>query len=108
MIHELRLYRVMPGRMADLLNRFDTVTLELFDKHGIRQVGFWTTEIGESNHNLIYMLAWESMAERETKWAAFAADPRWAAARSESEQNGQLIETISSQFLKPTKFSTTR
>ena len=38
MIYELRRYRVMPGRMPDLLERFDTVTVKLFEKHGITQV----------------------------------------------------------------------
>ena len=108
MIYELRRYRVMPGRMSDLLERFDTVTVKLFEKHGITQVGFWTTEIGESNHNLFYMLAWGSMGERETRFGAFAADPDWKKARMESEKNGQLVESISSQFLKPTRFSAAR
>jgi hypothetical protein len=108
MIHELRRYRAAPGRMPDLLRRFDTITLKLFEKHGIRQVGFWTTEVGESNHNLFYMLAWDSVAARETKFSAFAADPEWAKARAETEANGQLVESISSQFLRPTKFSATQ
>ena len=56
MIYEMRSYRAMPGRMPDLLKRFDTITLKLFDKHGIKQAGFWTTEVGESNHNLMYLV----------------------------------------------------
>ena len=55
MIYEMRSYRAMPGRMPDLLKRFDTITLKLFEKHGIKQAGFWTTEVGESNHNLMYL-----------------------------------------------------
>ena len=47
MIYEMRSYRAMPGRMPDLLKRFDTITLKLFEKHGIKQAGFWTTEVGE-------------------------------------------------------------
>src|ERR1700704_6497184 len=84
MIYEMRSYRAMPGRMPDLLKRFDTITLKLFDKHGIRQAGFWTTEVGESNHNLMYLLAWESMGEREKKWAAFSTDPEWVQKRGEN------------------------
>ena len=68
MIYELRIYHCMPGRLPDLLKRFDTITLALWDKHGIRQAGFWTTLVGESNQDLTYMLAWESMAEREQKF----------------------------------------
>ncbi len=35
------------------------------------------TGIGESNLVLYYLLAWESLAEREKKWTAFMADPEW-------------------------------
>src|SRR5437762_3824186 len=105
MIYEMRSYRAMPGRLPDLIKRFDTITLKLFDKHGIKQAGFWTTEVGESNHNLIYLLAWQSMGEREQKWAAFSTDPAWIQKRGETEKNGTLVMTFSNQFLKPTSFS---
>ena len=52
MIHELRIYHCMPNRLADLNNRFANVTLKIWEKHGIRQVGFWTVLIGPSNHAL--------------------------------------------------------
>jgi len=108
MIYEMRSYRAMPGRMPDLIKRFDTITLKLFDKHGIKQAGFWTTEVGESNHNLMYLLAWESMGERETKWGAFSTDPEWVEKRGKTEENGPLVQTFSNQFLKPTKFSSVK
>lgn len=105
MIHEMRLYRCLPGRLPALLKRFETVTLGLWQRHGIRQAGFWTTIIGESNQELTYMLAWESLAERETKWAAFQSDPEWIAKRAETEKDGQIVANIVSQLLQPTSFS---
>ena len=42
MIYELRVYHCVPGRLPNLLKRFDTITLKLWEKHGIRQAGFWT------------------------------------------------------------------
>src|SRR6266702_6168594 len=65
MIYEMRQYRCVPGRLPALLKRFETATLKLWEKHGIRQAGFFTTLIGESNQELTYFLAWESLAERE-------------------------------------------
>jgi hypothetical protein len=65
MIYEMRIYRCVPGRLPALLQRFEKVTLNLWKKHGIRLAGFWTTLIGDSNHELTYLLAWESLAERE-------------------------------------------
>ena len=75
MIYEMRVYRCVPGRLPDLLKRFETITLALWDKHGIKQAGFWTTLVGESNQDLTYFVAWGSLAERDQKWGAFQADP---------------------------------
>ena len=105
MIYEMRVYRCLPGRLPALLNRFENITLGLWQKHAIRQVGFFTTLIGESNQELTYFLAWESLAERETKWNAFQADPDWIAARAKTEESGQIVSTIASQMLTPTVFS---
>lgn len=105
MIHELRIYRCIPGRLPDLLKRFETVTLALWDRHGIRQAGFWTTLVGESNHDLTYLLAWDSLAEREAKWAAFQADPEWLAKRAQTEANGPIVANITNALLQPTAFS---
>ena len=105
MIYELRIYHVAANKMPALLNRFETTTLGLFKKHGIRQAGFWTTIVGESNQNLFYMLAWESLAEREKKWTAFMTDPEWLAKRAETEKDGAIVLTYSNQLLQPTTFS---
>ena len=86
MLYELRIYHCQPGRLPDLMKRFDTITLKLWDKHGIRQAGFWTTLIGDSNHSLTYMVAWKSLAEREEKWAKFQADPDWIKERGNRSQ----------------------
>ena len=105
MIYELRVYRCLPGRLPALLKRFESATLKLWERHGIRQAGFFTTVIGESNNDLTYLLAWESLAERERKWTAFMTDPDWIAARTESERDAQIVANITSSFLAPTAFS---
>jgi hypothetical protein len=108
MIYELRVYRCVPGRLPALLKRFETVTLKLWEKHGIKQAGFFTTLIGESNQELTYMLAWGSLADREKKWNAFQSDPDWLAARAQSEADGQIVGNIVSQLLVPTAFSSVK
>ncbi len=105
MIYEMRVYRCVTGRLPALLARFQNHTLKIWKKHGIRQAGFWTTVVGESNQDLTYMLAWESLAEREAKWAKFMVDPEWQAARTASEADGPIVQTISNQLLAPTGFS---
>ena len=108
MIHELRIYSCLPGRLPALLKRFESATLNIWEKHGIKQAGFWTILIGDGNHDLYYLLAWESLAEREQKWNTFQADPEWHKARDESEKDGLLIANITSAILRPTAFSAIR
>ena len=105
MIYEMRIYRCVSGRLPDLLNRFETITLKIWERHGIRQAGFWTTLVGESNHDLTYLLAWESLAEREAKWAAFQADPEWLEKRAATEAGGAIVANITNALLQPTRFS---
>ena len=88
--------------------RFETITLKFWEKHGIQQVGFWTTLVGPSNQTLTYMLQWESLAERETKWNAFASDPEWLAKRAETEVEALIVERIENQILTPTSYSAMR
>lgn len=108
MLHELRVYRCVPGRLPALLKRFETITLKLWDKHGIRQAGFWTTVIGDNNQDLHYLLAWESLAEREAKWTAFQNDPEWIAQRAETEKDGAIVAQVTNMILQPTAFSAVR
>ena len=42
MIYELRIYSCLPGRLPALLKRFENATLKIWEKHGIKQAGFWT------------------------------------------------------------------
>ena len=108
MIYELRVYRTLPGRLPNLLARFQNHTLRIWERHGIRQAGFWTTLVGESSADLTYLLAWESLAEREAKWTAFQADPEWQKARAESEKDGPINLNVSNQLLQPTAFSSVK
>ena len=105
MIYELRVYHCVAGRLPALLKRFETTTLGIWEKHGIRQAGFWTVLVGESSNDLYYLLQWESMAEREKKWTAFMSDPDWLAKRAESERDGPIVANITSSFLAPTAYS---
>jgi len=108
MIHELRVYYCLPGRLPNLLKRFDTITLKLWEKHGIKQAGFWTVLVGDSNQALYYLVEWASMADREKKWNAFQSDPNWVSARAETEKDGPIVAKVVNSFLQPTSFSSVK
>ncbi len=105
MIYELRIYHAAPGKLKSLTKRFETTTIKFWDKHGIRPVGFWTPVISGSSNDFYYLLAWQDLGERETKWNAFQSDPEWIEARAQSEVNGPLYTHITNIILTPTSFS---
>jgi hypothetical protein len=105
MIYELRVYQPVPGQMPKLQARFRDQLLAIWEKHGIRPIGFWTTLVGESSNELTYILPWESLADRETRWTAFQNDPAWHKVRDDSERDGPIVASISNQILAPTAFS---
>ncbi len=93
-IIELRIYHCLPTRLPALNERFTRTTLGYFRKYGIEPLGFWTTLVGPTNHSLTYMLKWDSLAERETRWNAFASDPEWIAARNATETPSPIVERV--------------
>ena len=105
MIYELRVYTAMPGRLPDVLARFRDHTVGIWNRLGIRQLGYWTTAVGPDSNALTYMLVWDSMADRETKWGRFVADPEWIQVRQASEASGPIVARMDNSFLAPTSFS---
>ena len=75
MIYELRVYSCLPGRLPALLKRFETQTLKIWEKHGIKQAGFWTVLIGDGNNDLHYLLAWELDGGARKKVDDFSGRP---------------------------------
>jgi hypothetical protein len=104
MIYELRTYHCLPDRLPALVDRFATLTCRLFEKHGFRQVGFWTDE-DASTSDLVYILKWTTAAESEAKWASFRVDPEWVEARAKQAEADRMIASITTRMLTPTAFS---
>jgi hypothetical protein len=108
MIHELRIYTVHPGMMGALLARFRDHTTDLFEKHGITNVGYWLNSIGGRNDQLWYIVGFENLAQRDLAWASFAADPEWQDVRASSEADGPIVSLIENRIMAPTDFSPIR
>ena len=104
MLYEMRVYDAMPGKLPALNDRFANHTIGFFKDHGIGILGFWTAEIGTSNQ-LTYILSFDSMADREKKWAAFGADKRWQEVRAETESEGPFVSSLSNTFMRLTPYS---
>jgi hypothetical protein len=105
-VYELRVYHVYEGKLEDLLRRFREHTMRLFEKHGIKNIAYWTpADEPLKGKTLVYMLAHPSRDAATANWQAFRDDPEWQSVRDKSEANGKLVEKIESTFLALTDFS---
>ena len=105
MIYEYRVYEATPGRLQDIVARFRNHTVKLFEKHGMRNIGYWTPNVGGYSNELVYIVAFEDVEQRERAWTSFRADPEWQKIVAETEANGPIVARISNMLLTPTDFS---
>jgi hypothetical protein len=66
-------------------------------------VGYWTEDVGTSNQ-LVYMLGYPSLADREKSWAAFAADPAWQKVVADFHRDDVLVRQSHNTILRPTAY----
>jgi hypothetical protein len=105
-VFELRIYHAAPGKMKALHERFRNHTCNLFKKHGITIIAFWSpTDAKEAEQKLYYVLAYPSKEAADMSWKAFRADKDWNKAKSESEKEGTLVAKVESVYLNPTDYS---
>ena len=108
-MYELRIYHVVPGKMDRLVARFRDHTDQLFAKHGMKSLAYWTAlDEPAKSSTFIYILEHPSREAATANWKAFQDDPEWKTVKAKSEENGQLVEKIDSTFLTPTDFSKLR
>jgi len=105
-VFELRTYTAHPGKLGDLEARFRNHTLKLFEKHGMKNVGYWTpADEPLKSNTLIYIVSHESRDAAKKSWDAFRADSDWIKARDASEANGKIVAKVESVFLDAATYS---
>ena len=108
-VFELRTYTTVEGKLPTLLTRFRDHTLKLFEKYGMKNVGYWVPADGDrSKDTLIYVLEHASEDAAKKSWAAFREDPEWLRVKTASEVNGPIITKVESVYMKATDFSKLR
>ena len=107
-VFELRLYKAMPGKRDALAARFQEHTMEMFEKAGMTNVGYWTGLDGDNaDQSFIYMLAYPSQEARTEMWERLGDDPDFQREIIAEEQSDdrKLVETIDARLIMPTEFS---
>jgi len=102
--YELRVYYSAPGKLDALESRFREHTCQLFEKHGLANVGYWVP-LDNTDNKLVYIISSRSREAHDKAWKEFMADPEWKKVAQETESNGKLVEKVDSIFLKATDFS---
>lgn len=106
MVYELRVYHTFEGKLPDLLRRFREHTTRLFEKHGMKNIVYWTpTDDPQKSNTLVYVIAHANREAAAANWQAFRDDPEWQSARDKSEANGKIVDKVESTFLALTDFS---
>ncbi|MBX3441545.1 MAG: NIPSNAP family protein [Planctomyces sp.] len=105
-VYELRVYKTLEGRLPALEARFRDHTMGLFEKHGMKNVMYWTpTDDEKSKNTLIYVLWHESEDAAKKSWDGFRNDPDWTAARDASEKDGKIVAGVEATYMKETEWS---
>jgi hypothetical protein len=102
-LYELRHYRTTLDTASEFQINFGRDLLPALEDCGFDLVGAWTVEIGEgSAADLLWMLRWSTLAERDAAYETVRSDPRNAAFRA---ANLPFLVATSSEILRPTPFS---
>ena len=105
-VFELRTYKATPGNLDNLHARFRDHTINIFRKHRMEVVGFWSpTSEDEKDDTLVYLLAHESQEAANSAWQGFGSDPEWQKVAEQSNRNGQILGGVERKYMIATDYS---
>lgn len=103
LLYELRTYTAPEGKLDALNARFRNHTMRLFEKHGMKNIMYWTAT--EKPNTLIYVIAHKDEESAKASWAAFRDDPEWKQVAEETQRDGKIVEKVESVYMKSTDYS---
>ena len=105
-VYELRTYTAPEGKLPELQKRFRDHTLRIFEKHGMKNVGYWVPQDAPAKDTtLIYIISHASRDAAKKSWADFGADPEWKKVAAESQVNGRILSGVVSVYMDPADYS---
>jgi hypothetical protein len=109
MVFEMRTYTTYDGKLDNLHQRFANHTMTLFERHGMRNIGYWVPSDPKISENtLVYIIAHTSQEAAEQNWKSFVNDPEWQKVYEASIEDGKLVRHIESVFLTAADYSQIR
>ena len=105
-VYEMRTYTAPDGKLPNLQARFRDHTIRIFNKHGMKSVGYWVPQDAPTKDNtLVYIISHDSREAAKKNWAAFQADPEWKKVSAESQVDGRIVSGVVSVFMDATDYS---
>lgn len=116
-MYEFRFYSVAHGRLASELALVYDMAIAgapaapggvpahketLWDRYGVpKPIGSWTALSGRRTPAFLYIMKWDSMAQRDERFPRFWNDPFWRARRAELTDEMPLVDSIENWLLDP-------
>ncbi|WKN33246.1 NIPSNAP family protein [Porifericola rhodea] len=88
-------------RKVEMFNKDE---MDIFYKTGLDPVFFGKTMVGQDLPNLIYMLVFDNIEERDANWKKFSNHPDWKRV-SGMEKYANTVSQVKRTFLLPTSYS---
>ncbi|NJK96230.1 MAG: hypothetical protein HC905_16135 [Bacteroidales bacterium] len=105
-IYEIRIYEspsmVAAKKKVHMFNEGGEI--DIFKKTGLKPVFFGEAIAGLDMPNLLYMLAFNNISERDANWQIFIKSPEWAKLSKESFY-ADTVSSITDIILRPAAFS---
>ncbi len=103
MIIDHRTYTVKIGLLNDYVKLYETEAYPLQLKYLGHNVGWYVSnDIGPLSQ-IVHLWAYESLADREARRSAMAADPAWGAFLKKATP---MLDSMENKILRPTSFFT--
>ncbi len=105
-IFELRTYENQSFAARNTkVGMFNQGEAAIFERLGMKPVFFGETLIGPKLPNVMYMLTYDSLADRDRLWHAFGTDPEWKKLRAQPQlADSEIVANISNVILSPLPF----
>ena len=100
MLHSLRTHHVAPGKMNEF-HELRREAIPFLEKHGIKVVGYWKTEIGPSPC-VVSITAFEDWAQYERAQSSLVADTEFKKLMGRFQGLSLRTDTV---ILRPTDYS---
>jgi hypothetical protein len=76
MLHEIRSYTLVPGKVPEYLKLAEEVSLPIRKNDAGVLVGWWSSEIGELN-KLVHIWEWKDLKKRQRQRVVLRSRPGW-------------------------------